>query len=181
LLSQAPCQWSAVTVGLIDERWVAPSHRDSNERLVRTHLLRGPAGAAGFVPMYTFDGAAAAAEADRDAAYGPHCTPPGLILLGMGTDGHTASWFPRCDGLQQLVDPGQSGILAAVTAPLATVPERMTLTGRAILNARRAILLVFGDEKRSVLLASSGVDPLDCPVRFAVEGLGDRLSIFWAP
>ncbi|MCB0291585.1 MAG: 6-phosphogluconolactonase, partial [Calditrichaeota bacterium] len=37
-LRELEVDWSKVTVTLIDERWVAPDHPESNELLVRTHL-----------------------------------------------------------------------------------------------------------------------------------------------
>ena len=43
--------WSRVDVTLADERWVAEDADDSNARLVRAHLMQGPASAATFVPL----------------------------------------------------------------------------------------------------------------------------------
>ena len=174
-------EWARVTVGLVDERWVAPDHPDSNERLVRTHLLNGDAAEAPFLPMKTGHAVPEQAVAERSAVYAPHCRASSLVVLGMGEDGHTASWFPGAANLRQIVARDQPLVVAAVHAPDAIVPQRMTLTGAGILTARRALLLVFGDEKRSMLLRSGDADPMDFPVRFALDGLGDRLSIFWAP
>ncbi len=42
-LEAKPLDWSKVTVTLADERFVDPSHKDSNERLLREHLLTGGA------------------------------------------------------------------------------------------------------------------------------------------
>ena len=79
--------------------------------------------------------------------------------------------------------PGE--VVAAIDAtgcPVAgDVTERLTLTGPAIIDADAAILLIFGDEKRDVLNAALKSQPDDCPIRFAVDGLGPRLTIIWAP
>ena len=56
----------------------------------------------------------------------------------------------------------------------------MTLTGSAVFGARRALMLAFGEDKRDVLQAAVTADPLTYPVRYAMDGLGDRLSIYWA-
>ncbi|MDP1554400.1 MAG: 6-phosphogluconolactonase [Hyphomonas sp.] len=181
LLSAKPLDWARITVGLVDERWVAPDHPDSNERLVRARLLKDAAERATFLPMKTAHASPAEAVADRHAAYAPHCVSISFLLLGMGTDGHTASWFPGTANLAGIVSPDAVHCVAAVDAPRATVPQRMTLTGAAVFHANRALLLVFGAEKRSMLLNMADTDPMNCPVRFAVDGLGDRLSIFWAP
>ena len=184
-LAQTEMAWSRVSVGLVDERWVSPVDSGSNEQLVRRHLLTGQAGAAGFVPMKTAALTAAAAVADRNLAYGPHCDPIDLILLGMGNDGHTASWFPHAAGLKGAMHAQPGEVVAAIDAtgcPVAgDVTQRLTLTGPAIIDADAAILLIFGDEKRDVLNAALKSQPDDCPIRFAVDGLGPRLTIIWAP
>lgn len=180
-LAPAPLDWARVTVGLVDERWVAPDHPDSNERLVRRHLLQGPASAAAFVGMKTAAADPAAAAADRSAVYAPHCSPVDFVLLGMGKDGHTASWFPGNTALAQLVSPPDGACVAAVEAPGATVPQRMTLTVPAVIRARRGVLLMFGEAKRAVFEAAATADPLQCPVRYAMDGMGDRLATHWAP
>jgi 6-phosphogluconolactonase len=180
-LAATPLDWARVTVGLVDERWVTPNDAESNERLVRLHLLHGRAGAAGFLPMWMPARSCAEAAADRDAAYAPHCAAASFVLLGMGADGHTASWFPGMLGLADVATSGESGAVAAVTAPAARTAQRMTLTGTAISRAKAAALLVFGDEKRAKLETARKADPLHCPVRFAIDGLGDRLKIMWAP
>ncbi len=181
LLSARDIEWAKVTVGLVDERWVAPDHPDSNERLVRSVLLKGRAAAARFIPMKTPQACPREAEADRIAAYAPFCKAPSFVLLGMGTDGHTASWFSGSPGLAQIAAADAAHCIAAIEASGAAVPQRMTLTGAGVLTAQRALLLVFGEEKRSMLISAPHADPMACPVRFAIDGLGERLSVYWAP
>src|SRR5438552_4011170 len=50
-LSSARLDWSRVTVTQVDERWVAPDNIASNSRVIREHLLRGPASAARFLAL----------------------------------------------------------------------------------------------------------------------------------
>ena len=38
-LSDLSLDWSSVDLTLVDDRWVDPSHKDSNEMLVRSHLI----------------------------------------------------------------------------------------------------------------------------------------------
>jgi len=181
LLSLETLDWAKVTVGLVDERWVAPDHPESNERLVRTRLLNNAAERAPFLPMKTAHAHPSEAAEDRNAAYAPYCGSVSFLLLGMGTDGHTASWFPGAANLADILYADGAHCVAAVEAPQAAVPLRITLTGSAVNRANRALLLVFGAEKRSILERMADADPMICPVRFAVDGLGDRLSVFWAP
>ncbi len=185
LLSEESLDWSRVTVGLVDERWVAPDHPESNEKGVRDKLLKGPATAARFIPMKTEDANPADAVSNRTAAYAPFLSPASCILLGMGPDGHTASWFPGAKGLEAALYPESGASIAAIDAGNTPVAgefyHRMTLTADPVCNAEAAILLIFGEDKRIVLEQSLKGDVRQYPVRRAIEGLGRRLSIIWAP
>ncbi|MGI9170118.1 MAG: 6-phosphogluconolactonase, partial [Caulobacteraceae bacterium] len=50
-LAKANLDWRRVTVTLSDERWVEADSPDSNEGLIREHLLVGPAAAARPLPL----------------------------------------------------------------------------------------------------------------------------------
>lgn len=184
-LSDWDLPWECVSVGLVDERWVPLDHDFSNEALVRTRLLKGRAGAAGLIPMKTGAAEPGEAVADRNAAYAPHCAPADVLLLGMGGDGHTASWFPGSKGLEAALAPTNDETIAAIDAtgcPGAGLnTQRLTLTGPAVTSARMALMLLFGDEKLDILERALVSDPLDMPVRYAIDKLGPRLTIIWAP
>lgn len=185
LLSQDQLDWPRVTVGLVDERWVSPDNPGSNEKSVRDKLLKGPAAAAQFIPMNTDAAGPASAVAERAAAYAPHTSPISCLLLGIGPDAHTASWYPGSIGIDQAMYPEDGAILAAIDASNTPVSgdfhQRMTLTAGPVCNAASAILLMFGEDKRSALEQSLKGDEKLFPVRRAIEGLGNRLSIIWAP
>ena len=102
-LSKAAIEWKNVIVTLIDERLVPPTSPRSNARLVADKLLQGPAAAANFVPLYhgTDDPEAAATLAR--SALGKLPWPLDVAVLGMGSDGHTASFFPDAPNLADLL------------------------------------------------------------------------------
>lgn len=185
-LSRTRLDWNKINVGLVDERWVDPEDPASNERLLRTHLCAGHAAAAKFLPMKSDDATPSdGAKKANDAYQRAMPTPYDGVLLGMGPDGHTASWFPKANALAEALDAdGAAHVIAidATGAPVAGAhPQRLTLTLAALKSTRTAMLLCFGDEKRAILEhALKGTTP-DLPVSYAIEALGERLSILWAP
>lgn len=185
LLGQEALDWSRVTIGLVDERWVTPEDPGSNEKSVREKLLRGPAAAARFLPMKTQANEPASAVEERSAAYAPYLRPVSCVLLGIGPDAHTASWYPGSIGLEHAMYPRDGGVIAAIDAGNSPVAgdyrHRMTLTATPICSAASGILLMFGEDKRAALEKSLTGDEEQFPVRRAIEGLGSRLSIIWAP
>ena len=128
--------------------------------------------------------AAAMAEVDARyrAAFGGRSDG---ILLGMGADGHTASWFAGAKGLDEALDPDSSLRVVAIDASGAPVagdcPLRMTLTLAAVRRGRTIVLLLFGEEKLEVLeQAACGRDPAR-PVSTLLASVGEALTIVWAP
>ena len=89
--------WSATHIFWGDERWVPANAADSNQRMAREALL-GAVSPASVVPILTEgvapDESAAAAEAGLRRVFGGEPPRPDLLLLGIGSDGHTASLFP---------------------------------------------------------------------------------------
>ncbi len=185
MLSDWRLEWPRVTIGLVDERWVSPEDPASNERLVRASLLRADASAAGFLPLREPGSSAAEAAAARNRAYAPHCDPPAFILLGMGSDGHTASWFPGSVSLSSLLDPSSRdvvGLADATGCPVAgDNPVRLTLTRTAVARAEAAVLLIFGEDKLRVLKNAQQSGPEFYPVRAVLDDLAGRMDIIWAP
>jgi len=90
--------WDSVTCWLGDERWVPVDHPDSNTAMVR-NLLTGPTRVRFVAPDTSL-----ATPQEAAAAYTDILPAPGLVLLGIGDDGHTASLFPHTEGLRDTHD-----------------------------------------------------------------------------
>jgi 6-phosphogluconolactonase len=179
-LARQEVDWARVAITLADERRVADDDRRSNAKMVRETLLRDRAAAARFAPLADSrlapDDELAAAEA-RMAAL---ALPADLVVLGMGDDGHTASWFPGADRLAAAIDPATPELVLPITAPGAQEP-RLTLTARVILGARALALQIEGADKAATLARALGPGPVeDMPVRAALRGAAERLTIFSA-
>lgn len=122
-------EWSRWHVWWGDERMVPADHEDSNERMARSALLDHVA-----IPEQQV-------HPLRETDIG---LPDrfDLVLLGIGTDGHTASLFPG--------DPGLDAIEPVVRVERPDHP-RLSLTFPVINGARAAAFLVSGEGKREIL------------------------------
>jgi 6-phosphogluconolactonase len=162
-----------------DERSVGPDHPDSNYRMTREALLDTvgpPAGQVHRLEGERDDLDAAARDYQRlvAGAWGvsPEGPPPAfdLVLLGLGTDAHTASLFPHTAALAER----QRWFVANDVPQLAT--RRLTATYPLLDAAREILFLVSGADKAEALarVRAPVGDVADAPARGVVGG-----SVTW--
>jgi 6-phosphogluconolactonase len=165
-LSREEIAWEKVTVTLVDERQVDESSPRSNARLVKQGLMQNKAKAARFVPMYRSD---EAAKLSLD-----------VVVLGMGDDGHTASFFPGGDNLATAIDLNNKASIVEMNASGAGEP-RLTFALSVLLKAKVLCLHIEGARKQAVLeTARAGTDVMDMPIRAVLQSAAP-LEIFWCP
>lgn len=141
--------WDRTHVFWGDERWVPPSHADSNARMAREALLARvpiPEAQVRSIPTTGLDpaGAASAAELQVRKLLGPELRPD-LVLLGLGDDGHTASLFPGTTAL------GERTLLFAANHVPQLDTWRITATLPLLNAARHIVFLVVGSSKARAL------------------------------
>lgn len=142
-----------------DERFVPPDDAKSNLRMVREAMLdRVPAPADHIHPVPTLgctaEEAAARYEAELRAFHGDDLRQPlfDLVLMGLGTNGHTASLFP---GQPALAERERWAVSVAPPGE----PVRITLTWPPLESTRYAAFLVAGPEKAEVVRRVRQGDP----------------------
>jgi len=178
-LSGIDIPWSKVVVTLVDERWVAEDHPDSNAQLVRRHLLCGYAAKARFVGLKTDASDPALAITDVEAKLRSKVLPLDVVVLGMGEDGHTASFFPQAQGLSEALESEQR-ICCSIIPPIAPHP-RMTLSLSALLGARQLFLHFIGAKKRRIFEAAKEPGLVsELPVRAVLNQSEVVIEIFYA-
>ncbi len=181
-LSREKLDWTKVQVTLVDERWVPDSDERSNARLVQSHLLQHAASTARFIPLYTGDTSPEAGLATADARISALALPFDVVVLGMGEDGHTASFFPDGDHLAAALDMDGRARVLPMHASAAGEP-RITLTLPALLDTRALYLLVSGEKKRDLLAdARLGLGAArDYPVRAVLTQQRVPVAVYWCP
>ncbi len=180
-LSTMDLKWSHVVITLVDERWVAPTDEDSNERLVRKHLLQAKAASATFIGLK--NDAASASAGEEECAHKLESVPRpfDVLVLGMGGDGHTASLFPGARRLPRAVDLNAPSTCIGI-APRDAPHERMTLTLPAILDSERIFLHITGADKKDVLQQAQADGPAEAmPIRYILRQQATPVAIYWAP
>ncbi len=175
--------WSVLRVLIVDERFVAPDHESSNQRMIEASLLRGHAdsevvGLWSDVPTLE---AAARMATQRVQALEANMD---LALLGMGEDGHFASCFPSANRFASAIDPDAQDLVLPITPmPPEVSPaiERLTLTWSYILRSKRIVLAITGARKREVLLqAMRDEDTAQLPVAALFKPGMPDIDIYWS-
>jgi len=166
-LAQTDIGWTHVSVTLVDERYVPETSPDSNARLIREVLLKGPAAAATFVPLYqsaiTVDRAAALATLALNRVGSRF----DAVLLGMGEDGHICSMFPNSPTLRTLLSPTLKPTVLGVPHGRdgdAPTIERLSINLPWLMSAGRVILGIKGTGKRAVFEREAAGDPALQPI-----------------
>jgi 6-phosphogluconolactonase len=178
-LSAEDVDWKNVIVTLIDERFVPETSPRSNAALAHRALLQNRAKAARFVTLFQPHETVeqAALEVSNSLAALPW--PLDVAILGMGGDGHTASFFPDATNLDRLLAADNPAIVMPVHAPSAGEP-RLTLSLSRIAAAEWIAVHIEGTDKKAVIEAAlepGGKRPISAVFR---QG-GKPIDIFWAP
>lgn len=183
-LSKADLDWNKVNIALVDERWVDPDSDASNERLLRENMLINAAENAKLIGMKNNYQSPFEGEIQCNNRYARLPSPSTICLLGMGTDGHTASLFPDAEGLTAALDSNQpcAAIRAFKSDVTGDIIERMTMTPRGILQSQRLILLITGTDKwEAYQQACQSEVSGKLPISIFIHQDQVPLEIYWAP
>jgi 6-phosphogluconolactonase len=186
--------WPHVHVWFGDERTVPPDHADSNYRMARETLLAHVPIPEHHVHRFVAELSPQEAAARYDAelvalaARQERAVPTfDVLLLGMGSDAHTASLFPGSPLLDALSASEPPRFARAVHVPSLDT-WRLTLTPDTLRAARAVCLLVAGADKHAALRRVLATAPAltEAPVTLVhgipgdVAWFVDRAALFGA-
>ncbi|GAA6151515.1 6-phosphogluconolactonase [Pseudoteredinibacter isoporae] len=186
-LGQQDLDWRSIKIALVDERWVDKHHSASNEAFIEACFTKSGQDNVDIVGLKTQADNAAEGLSEAEERYHQLGRSFDFALLGMGTDGHTASWFPHAEGLDDaLSNTGhEHTLLSVVNAQPSKVTgphtERITLNKKAVLKAKTVALMISGPEKLAVYQASKTASVEDHPVAALLQQYEKDIHVFYAP
>ncbi|MVO14469.1 6-phosphogluconolactonase [Parasedimentitalea huanghaiensis] len=173
-LCAADLDWSRVRVLATDERWVSETSERSNARMISERLLVNRAAAAHFLPFHVPDQVPEDVIAEVEAIIAPEL-PISVLLLGMGSDMHTASLFPGVPGLEAALEA--SAPVLAILRPDSQPEARISLSARVLDAAISKHLVIYGDDKRKALEQAMLLPPEKAPIQAVLS----ETTVHWAP
>ena len=140
-LSAMQTKWHDVNISLVDDRVVDINHEDSNEKLVNDLLIKNKAKNANFISI---------CNQSNDLLNLKR--PFGVMLLGMGEDGHFASLFPKLIETNPDYFDIESDAKIFFTEPMGNpCHRRVSMNLSMILESKNIFLLVSNERKLEVL------------------------------
>jgi 6-phosphogluconolactonase len=176
-ISQVDFPWEKLHVFWGDERFVPPTHADSNELMARDSWLNHVAmPAANIHPWPTQMGDPAQCADLYGTTLQKYFQTPlptfDLVLLGMGEDGHTASLFPHTAALDVVDRP--------TTVGSKDDQPRLTLTAAAINQAACVAFIVTGAGKRPALKeVMNPIDSIDANRQYPARLIAPTQELWW--
>ena len=165
-LATRPLEWSSVSVFLVDERFVAPDHPDSNLRAIKEALL-DPLGIPldrVLAPDTRLPLAECVSTYDAQLRGLLASGAPDIVTLGMGEDGHIASLFPPLSR-----DAFEGPLAIATHTDQFPVADRITVTLPLLLQVESPLIFLSGRTKRRTWLKMTKGEP--DPIHWPLQSL----------
>ncbi len=162
-LSHMTLPWEKIYITLVDERWVPNTHDDSNEKLVKDFLIQNKAIKANFIPLKLDLPTPFDAVNECGKQFDTFKQNIDVVILGMGGDAHTASFFPKDENLHNALTTKDT---CAATIPTDAPHQRMTFSLSKLLSAKDIFLHIEGQSKLDVYQKASQEGKIeDMPIR----------------
>lgn len=174
-LSGTALPWNRITVSLTDERLVPIQHADRNEVMIRRTLLQGPASMARWLPIADDTGDPERSMATAAKSLATQALPPDVMILGMGLDGHTLSWFPDAPETAMLMST--EGPTVGLCSPSKAPWQRITLGSPLVLRCPHVFLWLGTQDKTRCYQSLESTAGGGFPVITLAGDLGEAMTI----
>lgn len=181
LLANDGIDWTKVTIVPTDDRLVPLDDPRSNYAKLNGYFGDKGAQVVSLVDESTLDDYRAAGRA-ADQRLALLDWPLDLVWLGMGEDGHVASFFPGPDFDRSVSGPRERRAVGVRPDPMPqNAPvERVTLTGAALAGSRTMMIVIDGANKRERLERAISEGPLsDLAVGRILAELDAAVDVYW--
>ena len=177
-LSKSDFSWERVTVTLVDERWVDPQSEQSNEKLLKEYLLQNYAAKAKFIPLKSHFARAKEGVVALEIILGEFVKHLDVVVLGMGEDAHTASFFPNAEELEFVLNTKD---LCCATTASREPKERITLSRLFLLGTNTLLLHIQGKKKKEIFFNALKSDETKMiPIIAMMQQTNPILEVYYA-
>lgn len=132
--------WEKITVILVDDRLVHSASSESNERLLKEHLLCNAAKHANYISLKN--------ETNKVLQF---ATQFDIAILGFGLDGHFASLFPEYINKEEFFSEAAQPNVMRIKKIGSPCVERITMNLSMILRVDQIYFLASSQEKIDIL------------------------------
>ena len=139
-LSKKPINWKNITITLADDRLVPYTHKDSNQLLIKKHLLKNDASKAIFIPLQ-----------QKITNVQIIKRPFTITLISVGSDGHFASLFSNMLSYPSAFDINANPDVLLIAPNGVPKLPRITMNLSMILQSKLVILLALGKQKEKLI------------------------------
>lgn len=171
-LAKCKLPWDRIIVTLSDERWVDVTDEQSNEHLVKQHLMNHLPANTRFVGLKTRHDTPFDAVDEIHQRLDRLPLPLSLTVLGLGEDGHIASLFPGMN--PDLTDTRHCVAVAPPIAP----SLRISLSLAMLAESEQIALVVTGESKRRLLDRLSEDPNSKFPIVWLLQRAQSPVTVF---
>ena len=171
-LAKCKLPWDRIAVTLSDERWVDVNDEQSNEHLVKQHLMNHLPANTRFVGLKTHHDNPFDAIDEIHQRLDRLPLPLSLTVLGLGEDGHIASLFPGMSPDLLLTHH-----CVAVAPPIAP-SSRASLSLNILANSENIALVVIGKAKRHLLDQLNEYPDPKLPIVWLLQRTHATITVF---
>ena len=155
-LSNIDISWSRVFLTLVDDRFVDPDHKDSNQKLLYNHFIKNKAKDIKFFPL------------TKNFLKKTNFKKPfDITLLGMGEDGHFASLFPDMINDNDAFDLNESPKILITPPQGKPYLPRITMNLSMIMKSINIVLLIKGKAKQDIFNKAKKDE--DLPIHYLIK------------